>query len=290
MKEVSRVVEETRQRIASGELTYDQMREKLIAAIDREYEKEGEPNIELINACEELLAELATNGQPLPESHEEQYGEVIRQNIEVSHRAGKKVKLFPRIAAVVAMLVLVLGLAQPFLHWEWFEHDSTDDEQQYTVQGFTVDPSLIAKCIADEGSTSAMYYSDNYDEIKKHLGFDLPSKVFLKGWNPKHYFVEIQFAYVKCTILYSNPQTIDEITVQIVMFSNVENAYTTYEQNYQGTEVKIGELVVYDVTNEGKETMTWLENNCIWCCYGLIEKNQLRSVVTHIITGGEYHE
>lgn len=286
MKEVSRVVEETRQRIASGELTYDQMREKLIAAIDREYEKEGEPNIELINACEELLAELATNGQPLPESHEEQYGEVIRQNIEVSHRAGKKVKLFPRIAAVVAMLVLVLGLAQPFLHWEWFEHDSTDDEQQYTVQGFTVDPSLIAKCIADEGSTSAMYYSDNYDEIKKHLGFDLPSKVFLKGWNPIHYFIEIQSAYVKCTILSSNPQTNDEITVQVGMFTDVENAYTSFEQNKEGYEIEIGETVAYQIENEDKNTITWLEKNCIWSCNGFIDETQLRLFVEDIIKGG----
>ena len=286
MKEVSRVVEETRQRIASGELTYDQMREKLIAAIDKEYEKEGEPNIELINACEELLAELATNGQPLPESHEDQYGEVIRQNIEVSHRAGKKVKLFPRIAAVVAMLVLVLGLAQPFLHWEWFEHDSTDDEQQYTVQGFTVDPSLIAKCIADEGSTSAMYYSDNYDEIKKHLGFDLPSKVFLEGGNQIHYFIEIQSAYVKCTILSSNPQTNDEITVQVGMFTDVENAYTSFGQNKEGYEIEIGETVAYQIENEDKNTITWLEKNCIWSCNGFIDETQLRLFVEDIIKGG----
>lgn len=285
MAEESRIVEETRQRIASGELTYDQMREKLIAAIDKEYEKEGEPNIELINACEELLAELATNGQPLPESHEEQYGEVIRQNIEVSHRAGKKAKLFPRIAAVVAILVLVLGLAQPFLHWEWFEHGSTDDEQQHTVQGFAVDPSLIAKCIADEGSTSAMYYSDNYDEIKKYLGFDLPSKVFLKGWNPIHYFVEIQSAYVKCTILYSQLQTNNEITVQVGMFTDIENAYATYEQNYKGLEEIIGDLTVYYVKNEEIETITWLDKNCIWCCYGFADKDQLRSVAECIIGG-----
>ena len=286
MKEVSRVVEETRQRIASGELTYDQMREKLIAAIDKEYEKEGEANIELINACEELLAELATNGQPLPESHEDQYGEVIRQNIEVSHRADKKVKLFPRIAAVVAMLVLVLGLAQPFLHWEWFEHDSTDDEQQYTVQGFTVDPSLIAKCIADEGSTSAMYYSDKYAEIKKYLGFDLPSKVFLKDWNPTQYFVGIQSAYVKCTILYRNPQTNDEITVQVGMFTDVENAYTSFEQNKEGYEIEIGETVAYQIENEDKNTITWLEKNCIWSCNGFIDETQLRLFVEDIIKGG----
>ena len=285
MKEVSRVVEETRQRIASGELTYDQMREKLIAAIDKEYEKEGEPNIELINACEELLAELATNGQPLPESHEEQYGEVIRQNIEVSHRAGKKVKLFPRIAAVVAMLVLVLGLAHPFLHWEWFEHDSTDDEQQYTVQGFTVDPSLIAKCIADEGSTSAMFYSDNYDEIKNYLGFDLPLNVFLKGWNPIHYFVEIQPVYVKCDIQYYNPQTDEKFIVQIAMFTDVKNAYSAFEQNDNGNEERIGRLTVYHSHNIDTNTIVWLDDNCIWRCYGRIDDEQMSAVAETIIGG-----
>ena len=285
MKEESRIVEETRQKIATGELTYDQMKEKLIAAINKEYDKEGEPDVELINACEELLAELATEGQPLPESHEKQYGEVIRRNIEILHGTSKKVRLFPRIAAVLAMLVLLLGIGQTFLHWEWFEQGSTDDEQQYTVQGFAVDPSLIAKCIADEGNTSAMYYSDNYDEIKQYLGFDLPSRVFLKDWNPIHYFAEIQSAYVKCTVLYSNTQTNDEIAVQIVMFSNVENAYTTFEQNDNGNEENIGRISIYRSQNLDKNTIVWLEQNCIWRCYGQIDDEQLSTVVETIIGG-----
>ena len=285
MKEESRIVEETRQKIASGELTYDQMKEKLIAAINKEYEKEGEPNIELINACEELLAELATDGQPLPESHQEKYGEVIRQNIQVSHHARNRVGFVKRLAVSLVVLVLLLGGGQVFLHREWFEHGTTDDEQQHTVQGFVVDPNLIAKCIAEEGNTSAMYYSDNYEEVKQYLGFDLPSGIFLKDWIPSKYFVGFQSSYVKCSIQYRRQQTNDIIILQIGMFTDVENAYNTFEQNYEGIEEKIGGKVVIHVVNEDKCSVTWLEKNCIWSCNGTIEESQLRAIAECIIEG-----
>ena len=286
MKEESRIVEETRQKIAIGELTYEQMKEKLIAAIDKEYEKEGEPNIELINACEELLAELATDGQPLPESNQEKYGEVIRQNIQVSHHARNRVGFVKRLAVSLVVLVLLLGGGQAFLHREWFEHGTTDDEQQHTIQGFVVDPKLVAKCIAEEGNSSAMYYSNDYSEIKQYLGFDLPPGMLLGDWEPLQYFVEIQPIYVKCSIIYKSPQTNDQITVQVGMFTGVENAYNTFEQIFEGSEEIIDKTITYHTTNEGDNTIIWLNENCIWSCHGFLSNKQLSFIAERII-GGE---
>ena len=285
MKEESRIVEETRQKIATGELTYDQMKEKLIAAINKEYEKEGEPDVNLINACEELLAELATDGQPLPETHQEKYGEVIRQNIQVSHQVRNRGGFVKRLAVSLVVLVLLLGVGQMFLHREWFEHGTTDDEQQHTIQGFVADPNLIAKCIAEEGNSSAMFYSDDYEEARKYLGFDLPTVIFLKDWNPIHFFIGFQSSYVKCDVQYINPKTNDRVTVQIGMFTDVKNAYTTFEQNREGTEEKIDKTVVYYAENDEKYTITWLEENCIWRCYGSVDNKQLTTVVEKILGG-----
>ena len=285
MKEESRIVEETRQKIASGELTYDQMKEKLIAAINKEYEKEGEPDVELINACEELLAELATDGQPLPVSYQEKYGEVIKQNIQVSHHSRNRGGFAKRLALSLVVLVLLLGGGQVFLHREWFEHGTTVDEQQHTVQGFVIDPNLIAKCIAEESGTSAFYRTDSYTEVKKYLGFDLPTRIFLKDWNVLQYYVEIQSVYVKCTILFSNPQTNERLSTQIGMFTDIENAYTTFEQNREGTEEYIEKTIVYFAENEGKNTLTWLEENCIWRLYGSVDHTQLTTVVETILGG-----
>ena len=285
MKEESRIVEETRQKIATGELTYDQMKEKLIAAINKEYEKEGEPDVQLINACEELLAELATDGQPLPESHQEKYGEVIKQNIQVSHHSRNRGGFAKRLALSLVVLVLLLGGGQVFLHREWFEHGTTVDEQQHTVQGFVVDPNLIAKCIAEESGTSAFYHTDSYTEVKKYLGFDLPTKIFLKDWSALQYSVEIQSAYVKCTILFTNPQTNERLSVQIGMFTDTENAYTTFEQNREGIEEKIEKISVFHSVNEEKNSICWLEENCIVSCHGNIEESRLKAIAECIIKG-----
>lgn len=289
MKEESRIVEETRQKIASGKLTYDQMKEKLIAAINKEYEKEGEPNIELINACEELLAELATDGQPLPESHQEKYGEVIRQNIQVSHHSRSRRGIAKRLAVSLVVLVLLLGGGQVFLHREWFEHGTTDDEQQHTIQGFEVDPNSIAKCIAEEGNSSAMYFSDNYNDIKNHLGFDLPKQIILEGWEPVQYFVGIQSTYIKCSILYSDKRVESDIIIQIMMFSDMNNAYSTFEQDHNGKEERIEDILVYHSKDENYNTITWINQNCIWLCYGEVSDAQIVSVV-ELILGGNNHD
>lgn len=285
MKEESRIVEETRQKIASGELTYDQMKEKLIEAINKEYEKEGEPDVELINACEELLAELATDGQPLPVSYQEKYGEVIKQNIQVSHHSRNRGGFAKCLAVSLVVLVLLLGGGQVFLHREWFEHGSTIDEQQYTIQGFVVDPNLIAKCIAEEKDSSAMYFSEDYNEIRSYLGFDLPQTVFLQDWIPIQYFVEIQPAYVKCSIMYTNPQTNETLMVQIGMFIDIDNAYTTFEQNDRGDEITINGKTVYQSRNIDDSTIIWLIENCIWRCYGHIEDEQFIKIVEALLGG-----
>lgn len=283
MKEESRIVEETRQKIASGELTYDQMKEKLIAAISKEYEKEGEANIELINACEELLAELATDGQPLPESNQEKYGEVIRQNIQVSHHARNRVGFVKRLAVSLVVLVLLLGGGQVFLHREWFEHGTTDDEQQHTVLGFVVDPGLVQKATADEEGARFLTSSD-YDEIKQFLGFDLPPNILLKEWDTELFFAAIQPFYIKCSIRYRNSEN-NALTVQVKAFTKIENAFSSFEQDQEGEIQEINSVEVYCYQNENENTAMWINQNCIFYCHGELTDGQLFDVVKYIIGG-----
>ena len=283
MKEESRIVEEIRQKIASGELTYDQMKEKLIAAINKEYEKEGEPNIELINACEELLAELATDGQPLPESNQEKYGEVIRQNIQVTHIARNRVVFVKRLAVSLVILVLLLGGGQAFLHREWFEHGTTDDEQQLTIRGLVVDPGLVAKAIALENERTRILSTNEYSEVKEFLSFDLPSEIFVESWEPEQYFVEIQSAYIKCSILYHSYSKTDMLFVQLTMFTDATNAFALFEQDHNGDEKEINGLKVYQSQDNNYNSITWLDNNCIWRCHGYLSDQQIIETAKQII-------
>lgn len=289
MKEESRIVEETRQKIASGELTYDQMKEKLIAAINKEYEKEGEPNIELINACEELLAELATDGQTLPESHQEKYGEVIRQNIQVSHHARNRRGFAKRLAVSLVVLVLLLGGGQVFLHREWFEHGSTDDEQQHIVQGFEIDPGLVAKAIAAGENRERKLTTQSYQEVQEFLGFDLPFSLSIVGWEITLYRVEIQPFYVKATIRYKNNTDATVFFVQTCMFSDTENAYAAFEQNREGTKTEILGIETFCSQNEDNNVIIWLNNNCVWRCHADVSFEEMKNL-TKLFIGGYTHE
>ena len=288
MKEESRIVEETRQKIATGELTYDQMKEKLIAAINKEYEKEGEPNITLINACEELLAELATDGQPLPESHEKQYGEVIRQNIQVSYHAKRSVVFAKRIAVFLVVIVLLFGGGEIFLHRQWFEHGTTDDEQQHTIQGFEIDPGLVAKAIAAEEDARFLSTSD-YQEVTSFLGFSLPETIFLHDWTIDLFVAAIQPFYIKLTIRYVRESTNDIVTAQVCMYSDQSNAYAAFEQNREGRQEYIYGIEGYHSRNIDNNIITWIKNNCLWYCYGNVSDEQLTEIQKQII-GGNNHE
>lgn len=281
MKEESRIVEETRQKIASGELTYDQMKEKLIAAINKEYEKEGEPNITLINACEELLAELATDGQPLPESHEKQYGEVIRQNIQVSYHAKRSVVFAKRIAVFLVVLVLLFGGGEIFLHRQWFEHGTTDDEQQHTIQGFEIDPGLVAKAIAAEEDARFLSTSD-YQEVTSFLGFSLPETIFLRDWIIDLFVVEIQPFYIKLTIRYMSSESKEIINAQVCIFSEAENAYASFEQKQEGTKKYIQGKEIYHSNNKEANVMLWLDKNCTWRCFGKVTDDTLIEIIKQI--------
>ena len=61
---------------------------------------------------------------------------------------------------------------------------------------------------------------------------------------------------------------------------------TTFEQNQEGNEINIGETMAYQTVNVDKNTITWLEKNCIWSCNGYIDETQLRSFVEYIIKRG----
>ena len=58
-----------------------------------------------------------------------------------------------------------------------------------------------------------------------------------------------------------------------------------FEQNDNGDEEKIGSISIYRSQNLDKNTLVWLDHNCIWRCYGKIDNEQLSTVVETIIGG-----
>ena len=284
MSEKQDRLEKVKADIASGKLTYPQIQKRLAAVIKCEYKKEGGPNIDLVNACEDLLWRLGTDNAPFV-THEDQYKEAIRSRIEASQRTRQIKKPVLRFVAVLAVVVLLLGGAEMFLHREWLEQTNTEDQQQHIVQGFVVDPELVAKAIAGENEATTLS-TTNYQEARDYLGFDLPQALFINGWEPEQYYLSIQPIYIKVVILYS--QKDDEqsqLMLDARLFTDVEDAYIPYEQEQNGTMEMVRNISVYFSNNYEDTTAVWTIGNCTYRIRSGIEKAAVKGIVHQLIGG-----
>lgn len=288
MNIVQERLEQIKADIASEKLTYPQIQERLEGLIEHEYNKEGGPDVDLVNACEDLLWRLGTDNAPFV-THEDQYKEAIRSRTQVSQRERQIKKPVLRFAAALVVVALLLGGAEVFLYREGLEQTNTDDQQQHIVQGFTIDPELVEKTIAGENSDKALS-TTNYGEVREFLGFDLPKNIFIDNWEPEYYYLSVQPLYIKIIVLYSqkdNPQF--QLTLDLRIFTRIENAFVPFEQEQNGTIEIVKNVPVYFSYNHDDNTALWTINNCAYWIGSKIEKDVLKSIVQQFI-GGELHE
>lgn len=287
MNTVQDKLEQIKADIASEKLTYPQIRERLETLIEHEYSKEGGPDVDLVVACEDLLWRLGTDNAPFV-THEDQYKEAIKSRIEASQRTRQIKKPVLRFVAALVVVVLLLGGAEVFLHREWLEQTDTEDQQQHIVQGFTVDPELVEKAIAGENGFKSLSTTD-YQKVREFLGFDLPQNVFIYSWDPKLYYLNIQPAQIMVVILYSqkNDQQA-QLTLDLRIFTSVENAFVPYEQNQDGTMESVENVTVYFSNNIDDNTAVWVTQNCTYQIRGIIEKSRLREIVQEFIGGKKF--
>lgn len=284
MNTVQDKLEQIKADIASEKLTYPQIRERLETLIEHEYSKEGGPDVDLVIACEDLLWRLGTDNAPFV-THEDQYKEAIRSRIEASQRTRQIKKPVLRFVAALAVVVLLLGGAEVFLHREWFEQSDTADQQQHIVQGFEIDTELIEKAIAG-GNEVKRFSSASYQEIKAFLGFDLPASVFLSDWEATSFSAYIQPAYIRVVIRYNQPNNEENnLILSIKMFTDPENAYATFEQAREGIKKEYQNDVMYIAQNETNTTILFVKKNCIYNLYGSLPSKTIISLAEKIIGG-----
>lgn len=172
-----------------------------------------------------------------------------------------------------------------FLHREWLEQTDTEDQQQHIVQGFTVDPELVAKAIAGENGVKT-FDTINYQEVRDFLGFDLPQNIFLQDWEPEHYFISIQPMYIKVVIVYSQKDDQQsQLILDLRLFTNIEDAYVPYEQERNGMTEIIGNIAVYFSNNYDNNTAVWITSNCTYWLHSKTGENILKDCVKQLIGG-----
>lgn len=266
--------------IQEGCLTVEEIRRRLIAAIDLEYTKGDQANIQLIEGCENLLWELEFPKTPRPASCKAQLHRFLELEFERRERKAKHRRMLLRTVAVSTACLLVFLGAGNMLHWTWFENASTPDGQQYMVQGHEITVQMVESAIAEH--QEAIYYDiENIEQLQAHLGFDprVPNAV-----SETLTLSRCQMIFFPGTIqisAYYGSTDSDEYPLSYIVefYTDMENAYSSIEQNEEGTFIKVHGCDVYISNNLSHASACWHTATAFYQLIGSLTTDEIISLI-----------
>lgn len=271
--------------ILAGNTTYSDVERRLSAAIEAEYDRE-DANIDFINACEDLLLEMRTDGELPSFPTAEEYAIEMQKHMPVKKERSFLPKLAWRCAAVLAAMLVIVLLGDHVFHWQWFTGISTEDEQQYVIQGHEITVSMIAESIA-EHAIGEMLQTEDWNEIVRFVGFDLtvPTAESVNAESVT-YYAFFDSNRISLTAQY----TIDSdqskyLVCSLDLFNNMDDAYTMFEQSAIGTSMNIQGHQVYSSKNYDQLFFTWNQGNMMYQLMGTIDESIGHKIVQTIIGG-----
>lgn len=272
------------QAIDEGRITHEEIIRRLENGIEAEYLKGKEANPKIIVVMEDMLYTMCTGNQPIPSNHPERYLAALREEMR-KRRKPKANRLrwcFRVIAVTAAMFVFALA-GDSIFHWQWFAATSTDDEQQYLIQGHEIDVALIQRSIAEHQGTTE-YTTPDYNEVTELLGFNpgIP-KSFLKKWVFARSYISFSPDMILLRAIYKNGE--ETLSFEASFFTNMENAFKTHEQNTDGTATILNDIPVYISENVDNIAICWFEDATIYRISGKIETEIAKQCVLEIQGG-----
>lgn len=270
--------------LKNGSITKEQFFTRLSNAVEQEYQKPvSEQDVAFLSACQDILDEMRTGKVYV--SRKEECKKALKQRLsqEVRHRSRKQNVLWRGALAAVALIVLAVGV-EMLLHREWFEGTSTDDGQQYVVQGQEIDPGIISEGVADNEPRTGELTTTNLDEAIKFLGFepDLPTWM-PEGWKPAGYDVVILADEKRFRVQYTNSNTNTKFVYSQILYTQMEEAYASFEQNSNGQSFEIGKIKIYQSVNTDKKRYNWTLDNSVFSLAGDVDYDTVYQIICSII-------
>ena len=271
--------------IEYGTLPVEETRKRVEALIQSETRKPKEfTDIGLINACEDLLWELGTNGSLPFDSRLEENREAVE--VRLSSRPARHARPVVRTAAMVAALFVFSLIGESVLHREWLEARSSPDEQQFVLQGFEIDPGIIGRSIAERAEAEPLSTRD-WGQVVEYLGFEpLVPKINEERWNTEIYYASTTPIFIKLTVSYHQIQDkTTRILYDTYCFPDFKDAYAAFEQNGRGSMTEIAGHQVYISENMGDTSIFYYEKNCTYLVTGNAEYDDLLQFAEEIMKG-----
>ena len=261
-----------------GTLSQEETVRRLEELVRLELEKGGEESdVELITQAEDLLQEmLAKDAQPI-ESREAETKAAVLRRIAVEKKRQHIRKAALKVASVAAAFMVLL-IGDGILNRGWFKKYSTPDGQQYVVQGQEIDPGIISEGVADNEPRTGELTTTNLDEAIKFLGFepDLPTWM-PEGWKLTNYEVGV---VTDETIIKATYVNADDIIVFIQKkYTDLDNAYASFEQNAEGHVITIGNTEVYYSENINRVRYNWKKENDVFSLSGNLTNEDANQII-----------
>lgn len=242
-----------REAIASGNVSPEKAVERLTKVIEAEYAKSN-PDTDFIIACEDLLWELEHPGQPFVSQTER-----FRAFVAAQPCPTRTARASRWIVAAAAVLALCLGIGG--FRYAWFSHSSSDDGQQYVIQGHEVTVEMISSAIAEHKDVSS-FQTESWEEFIDFLGFvpSVPNAEAL-GMEVTQYMATIESDIISYHVHYHSNEYSALYSQR--SYTNPDNAYLLFEQDASGAKTNIASSTVYTSSNIDKFSFLWLTENSV---------------------------
>lgn len=282
--DATQVIAKIMNAIDHGKLSVEETEKRLKLLVEQEVEcGEREADMELVNACEDLLWELGTNGQLPFESNQEYNRKEVMRRIQKSERNSLVVNL-RRVLLAAAAIVLLVVFGDILLRKTWFTGTSTEDEQQYVIQAHEIDPQLIASSIAAHEGVAKFVTSD-FNEVVEYLGF-VPQtpKGLPEGWIVDRYSIIAFPELIQVTTTCREASAAEAgAYLEVKYFTDLDTAYITFEQSSKGSVQTIGASEVYLSENIDMRSFCWQNGTVVYRLDGKLDVTEMVNIVKSVL-------
>ena len=275
-----RKLEEIKQALQSGELTVSEIDRRLSEAIDQELRKpSAEADMSYVQACQDLLWSLH-NKEPYVSTKEKSKLAFLRKLEAKKQKKKERWKTACTLVASAAMLVLILRMDSS-LRRGWIREGSTPDEQQYVIEGKSVDSGLIPSVNADPvDEPIETLTTHDFQKVVDFLGYTPEHPAWVPdNLHPALYAATSDATNDTLSIRYNDSKDNTVLSYDIWLFKRPKDIYIPFEQNQDGETILVGDVEVYTSWNMDWRVWTWRKGLTVYDMYAKLPDIDLEKIL-----------
>lgn len=254
--------------IENGTLPAAETERRLENLVEAEIEREDAPaDLELIDACEDLLlAFQSVENQKLVKTIFAQPTKAFkrRRNEKARTHKGGMARRFRRIACAGAGVFIFVCCAN-MVRLQWLSGNSSEDEQQYIIQGKEIEPNSVAGADGTRGEGPISFNTGDLQTALDALDFEPQIPTYVPaGLTPSAYSVNKVSRYTVFGIEYVDSETETRMSYGAISYADLDDLRVALEQNREGNEIEIDGSLVYVAKNYERTVCVWSEESVLY--------------------------